>query len=102
VSGVQLTIRIVRVNHRRQIRVFDAATGTLRYSLFPFGKAYRGNFQVHTRDVDGVPAIVARIGLGHNRFITRVFSGLDGGLLEVIGVKAGPSPSLISHSTGSV
>jgi hypothetical protein len=98
---MQPAIRIRRADHQRQIRVINAATETLMFSFFPFGKSYRGSFRLQTTDVDGdgVPEIIARTGIGHDRFVTRVFSGLNGSRLpDRMGAKVRPEPSSTSHS----
>jgi hypothetical protein len=71
------TTRLVRVHHRTRMDVFDAATGQLRLSLFPFG-ASRGKVEVLTGDVngDGVADITALDREAH-RLRMRVFSGTD-------------------------
>ena len=46
-----VTVKVIKVKGRREIKVFDAATGSLRFAVYPFGKSYRGTFQVKERDV---------------------------------------------------
>ena len=67
----------------RHIRVFNAATGALRFAVDPFGKSYRGRFQVQERDVNGdhVPDVIAQYRAGRKKVVTRIFSGVDGSAL---------------------
>jgi hypothetical protein len=78
VSPIKVTI--VRFKGRKQVRVTDPATGAVKFVVYPFGKAYRGNFQVQTGDVDGdgVADVIARRPLPHKKFATKVFSGVNG------------------------
>jgi hypothetical protein len=78
--AVRITVKIVKVNGAREIEVFNAGTHVLRFSVYPFGRSYRGTFQVQERDVngDGIPDIVATRPNGHHRPVTVIYSGLDG------------------------
>jgi hypothetical protein len=81
-----VTTQVARVRGRRQLRVFDAATGRLKFVLYPFGKSFRGNYQVETRDVngDGIMDVIVRavVRVGRKRkTLTEVFSGDDGSAL---------------------
>jgi hypothetical protein len=78
VAGVPtFTTRLVRVHHRTRLDVFDAVTGQLRLSLFPFG-ASRGKVQVVMGDVnhDGVADIIV-LDMEAHHLRMRVFSGTD-------------------------
>jgi hypothetical protein len=77
-----ITLRVVNLRGRRQLRVYDAVTGAQKFVLYPFGKAFVGNFQVETRDVngDGVADIVVRV-RRRGKSQTKVFSGVDGAVL---------------------
>jgi hypothetical protein len=77
-----ITLRVVNVRGRRQLRVYDAVTGAQKFVFYPFGKTFVGNFQVETRDVngDGVADIVVRV-RRRGKSLTKVFSGVDGALL---------------------
>jgi hypothetical protein len=77
-----VTARVAKVRGRRQLRVFDAATGKQKFALFPFGKAFAGGYQVETRDVngDGVEDVIVRARRGRKKLV-KVFSGLDGTVL---------------------
>ena len=79
-TSVQLTVKLVKVKRRRQVQVFNTATGSLRFAVYPFGKAYRGTFQVQQRDVngDGIPDVIAQRPGRHHKLISVIFSGLDG------------------------
>jgi hypothetical protein len=81
--GLQrIAVQVVKKHGHRQLRVFDTATGALKFVVFPFGKSFQGNFLVTTGDVngDGVEDAIARVRRGH-KFLTRVFSGRDGARL---------------------
>ena len=83
-TPVRLTVTVVKAAGRREIKVLNAATGKLRFAVFPFGKSYRGTFQVQERDVDGdrVPDFIVKRPLPHHRFATVIFSGLNGSVLS--------------------
>ena len=68
------------MKRRRVVRVTDPTTGAVKFTVFPFGKGYRGKLVLATADVngDGVADLVARRPRGHERFLTKVFSGVDG------------------------
>jgi hypothetical protein len=53
----------------------------------PFPDAI-GGFQVSTTVIKGVEDLVVRKPVGHKKFITKVFSGLDGSLLSVLDTRA--------------
>lgn len=81
-SGI--IVKVVKLKGgRRQIVVSDSDSGATKFSVFPFGKGYRGNFQVQSRDVngDGVPDVIASHGPFKVRANTKVFSGRDGTIL---------------------
>ena len=61
----------------------DPATGALKFIVFPFGKAYRGRFVISTADVngDGIEDLIVRRPRGHHKFVTKIFSGLNGSIL---------------------
>jgi hypothetical protein len=71
------TTRLVRVHHRTRLDVFNAATGKLLLSVFPFG-ASRGKVQVLMGDVnhDGVTDIIV-LDMEAHHLRKRVFSGTD-------------------------
>jgi hypothetical protein len=80
-----VTTRFIKVRRQRQLGVFDAA-GRLKFVLYPFGKSFRGNYQVETRDVngDGVMDVIVRavVRAGRKRkTMIQVFSGRDGSAL---------------------
>jgi len=82
-APVKITVKIVNVKGHRQIRVYDAATGALKFEVYPFGTSYRGTFQVQKRDVNGdkVPDVIAQYRVGRKKLVTRIFSGVDGSVL---------------------
>jgi hypothetical protein len=77
---VRITVKVVNVKGVSEIEVFNAGTHYLKFAVFPFGKSYRGTFQVQERDVngDGVPDVVVTRPNGHHKPITVIYSGLDG------------------------
>ena len=77
-----ITVSVVKVHGHREIVVFDAATGAQKFAVYPFGKSFKGNFQVVTRDVngDGVPDVIASFNRKH-KVVNTVFSGRDGSSL---------------------
>jgi hypothetical protein len=76
---------IVRFKGHKQVRVTDAVTGAFKFSVYPFGKSFRGAFQIQLADVDGdgVADLIARRLLPHKKFVTRVFSGASGKRLSI-------------------
>src|SRR5262249_50436359 len=76
---------IVKVKGHKQVRVTDAVTGAFKFSVYPFGKSFRGAFQIQLADLDGdgVADLIARRALPHKKFATRVFSGASGKRLSV-------------------
>jgi len=82
-GGGKITVKIVNVKGHRQIRVYNAATGALKFEVYPFGTSYRGTFQVQERDVNGdhVPDVIAQYRVGRKKLVTRIFSGVDGSVL---------------------
>ena len=100
--SVPLVVRVVRIHHRFQIRVFNATTGAMRFSILPFGKMYKGNVNAHLSYPQGsdLPLIVARTHPEPRRFITRVFSGLDGTVIpgeHLVSVSPSHDPFLKPH-----
>jgi hypothetical protein len=85
--AVQRVVRIVKVNGRGKISVVNKATRTVLFSLYPFGKSYRGFFRVHVRasHSSGVPELIVRTRIGHDTYLTRAFSELDGTRIAVPG-----------------
>jgi hypothetical protein len=77
---VRITVKVVKVKGVREIEVFNAGTHKLRFAVYPFGKSYRGTFQVQERDVngDGVQDVIVTRPNGHHKPITVIYSGLDG------------------------
>jgi hypothetical protein len=75
---VPIQATIIQVKHRRAIRVINPATGAVKFTLFPFGQRYRGKFAFSTITVNGVEDLVVQRPVGHKRFATAVFSGIDG------------------------
>lgn len=75
---VPIGATIIQVKHHRAIRVTDPATGLVKFSVYPFGSRYRGRFAISTVTVDGVEDLVVRRPVGHKKFATAVFSGIDG------------------------
>jgi hypothetical protein len=43
---VRITVKVVKVKGVREIEVFNAGTHNVRLAVYPFGKSYRGTFQV--------------------------------------------------------
>jgi hypothetical protein len=79
-SLVPIIVKVVKVKGRWQIRVYDAATSTLKFAVYPFGKGYHGKFQFKTADVngDGTADVIASRRLNRKRSMIKIFSGLDG------------------------
>ena len=76
---MRLTVKIVKVKGVREIEVFYPGAKVPQFVVFPFGKSYRGTFQVgQSIDSDGIPEIVVRRPIGRNRFVTAVISGRNG------------------------
>ncbi len=77
-QAIQATI--VKIKGHRAIRVTNPGTSTVRFTVYPFGKGYRGQFVISTADVngDGIADLIVRRPLGHHRFATKIFSGLNG------------------------
>jgi hypothetical protein len=82
VKPLKIAVKTVNVNGSREIEVFNAGTKVMRFAVFPFGKSYRGTFQVTERDVDhdGVLDVIAHRRAG-TKLITEIFDGLDGSQL---------------------
>jgi hypothetical protein len=77
---VRITVKVVKVKGIQEIEVFNAGTHVLRFAVYPFGKSYRGNFQVQERDVnrDGVADVIVTRPNGRHNSVTVIYSGLDG------------------------
>ena len=77
---VHIKATVIKVKGHREVRVTDPATGAVKFTVFPFGKAYRGHFVITTADVngDGVSDLIVRRPLGRKKFMTRIFSGVNG------------------------
>jgi hypothetical protein len=77
---VRIVPTFIKIKGHRAIRVTDAATGAVKFTVFPFGKAYRGQLLVSTADVngDGVEDLIVRRPRGHKPLLAKVFSGVDG------------------------
>ncbi len=73
-----IAVKVKNVKGRREIFVYEAGTTHLRFAFYPFGKSYRGTFQVSTAVISGVQDVVVRRPAGHRRFSTTTFSGLNG------------------------
>jgi hypothetical protein len=80
---VTILAAVVTVKHHRTVRVTDPATGAVKFTVYPFGKHYRGRFTIATAVVDGVEDLVVRRPLGHKKFLTETFSGIDGSPLPI-------------------
>jgi hypothetical protein len=76
-----ITVSLARQHGRPLLQVFDAASGTLMFRLFPFGKSYRGpvRFVVADLNWDGTYEIAVVQGKGGNGTV-RVFDGRTGAL----------------------
>ena len=81
---VHIKATVIKVKGHREVRVTDPATGAVKFTVFPFGKAYRGHFVITTADVngDGVSDLIVRRPLGHKKLMTRIFSGINGSPLS--------------------
>jgi hypothetical protein len=90
-TAIRITAKVVRKKRRREILVYDADTGTLRFAIDPFGRSYRGRFQVTTADVagNGVEDVLASYRRGR-KLVTWTYSGLDGSMISI--VQTGHSP----------
>jgi hypothetical protein len=86
VHGV--TTRVIKVKRHQLLEVFDAQTGAFRFTVYPFGSGFRGNFSVTTANVNGdgfadvLVTTTIRQGRRHVVPVTVIFSGLDGSRLE--------------------
>ena len=80
---VNIQATVVKIKGHKEVRVTDPATGALKFIVFPFGKAYRGNLQFSIRDVngDGIEDLIVRRPRGHHKFVTKIFSGIHGSIL---------------------
>ena len=83
-AAAGIIAKVKKIKGRREILVYDSATNVLKFTIHPFGKSYRGNFQVTTADVDndGVGDVLASYRRGR-KLITWAYSGIDGTLLSV-------------------
>jgi hypothetical protein len=77
-ATVRILAAVVKVKRGRAVRVRDVATGAVKFTIFPFGKQYRGPLLISTVTVAGVEDLVVRRPRGHKKFTTAVFSGVDG------------------------
>jgi hypothetical protein len=77
---VPIEATVIKVKGHKEVRGIDPATGAVKFTVFPFGKAYRGQFVITTADVngDGIADLIVRRPRGHHKFITKVFSGTNG------------------------
>jgi len=84
-TPVRIAVKVVKAKGVREIEVFNAGTNVLRFAVYPFGKSYRGTFQVQERDIngDGVADVIVTRPSGRNHFVTVIFSGLDGSQLPI-------------------
>ncbi len=82
---VQIQFAIVKVKHHRGVKVTNPATGAVKFVVYPFGKGYHGKLLLSTADVngDGIADLIARKPHGRHKFITEVFSGVNGSMLPV-------------------
>jgi hypothetical protein len=48
-----ISVRVVKVKGRYQVRVYDLATGLLKFVLSPVSKSYPGKLSVQLADLDG-------------------------------------------------
>jgi hypothetical protein len=80
-SSTGITVQIIKQKRRRRLlEVFDAATGALRFTVYPFGKGFSGNYNVTMQDVnhDGFVDVVASHKVARNKFLQRAFEGRSG------------------------
>ncbi len=101
-TPIPLVVRVVRIHRRSQIRVFNATTGALRFSILPFGKMYKGRVNAHLSYSQGsnLPLIVAQTHPGPRRYVTRVFSALNGTVIpgkRLVSVSPSHYPFLKRH-----
>jgi hypothetical protein len=77
---VHIEATVIKLKGHKAIRVTDPATGAVKFTVFPFGKAYHGTFVITTADLDsdGVDDLIVRRPRGHHKFITKIFSGING------------------------
>ncbi len=82
-TAVKITVKTIKVKRAREIEVFNAGTKVLRFSVYPFGKSYRGTFQVTERDANGdhVPDVIVQRRVG-KKVVTVIFIGVNGSLLS--------------------
>jgi hypothetical protein len=66
-----------------EVRVFDAATGTLKFDLLAYDAGFTGGVRVAVGDVtgDGIPDVITRAGPGAGSHV-KVFDGQSGALLR--------------------
>jgi hypothetical protein len=77
---VHIKATVIKVKGHKEVRVTDAATGAVKFTVFPFGKAYHGTYLITTADVDGdgIDDLIVRRARGRHKFITKIFSGING------------------------
>ncbi len=83
-AAAGIIAKVKKIKGWREILVYDSATNVLEFTIHPFGKSYRGNFQVTTADVDndGVGDVIASYRRGR-KLITWAYSGIDGTLVFI-------------------
>ena len=49
---MNIKVAIIKVKRHRAVRVTDPATGAIKFTVYPFGKAYRGKLLLQSADVN--------------------------------------------------
>jgi hypothetical protein len=88
-GGVTTTLQLIDVQvvrqkrGRRLLEVSDHSTGTLKFSVYPFGQNYRRPWTFQVRDVNGdnVQDVIVTSRLSRKRVEVAIFSGRDGSML---------------------